>query len=151
MLRALLDISETPPLGPRAPELFIALAETLSAYWGILSPDDAATLVADQVRRRGEQRAPLHGLPWIRRSHDLPRDVPHRLGWLNYWSGTAATRIGFSDSAEDRAALAETRRLAHGWVVQLTREPLDVQRPDHIAALQAAYRRFPAIGQGPEV
>jgi hypothetical protein len=73
--------------------------------------------------------------------------LPWRLGWLNYWSKETAARVGFPVTENDKGPFAEVRALTDGaWLLRLTKEPLDPSRPDHLAALRAAYERFPAIG-----
>jgi uncharacterized protein (UPF0261 family) len=74
-------------------------------------------------------------------------EIPHRLGWLNYWSGAAAQAIGFPDPARDAELLSRARRtVSGGWVVRLTDSPLDLDNPAHLDALLRAYERFPEIG-----
>ncbi|ATB27222.1 hypothetical protein MEBOL_000660 [Melittangium boletus DSM 14713] len=74
-------------------------------------------------------------------------EIPHRLGWLNYWSDAAARAIGFPDPARDAELLSRARRTATGgWVVRLTDEPLDLDNPAHLHALKRAYESFPEIG-----
>ncbi len=74
-------------------------------------------------------------------------EIPHRLGWLNYWSDAAARAIGFPDPAPDAELLSQARRTATGgWVVRLTDVPLDLDNPAHLDALKRAYERFPGIG-----
>ena len=74
-------------------------------------------------------------------------EIPHRLGWLNYWSAAAARAIGFPDPARDADLLSRSRRTATGgWVVRLTDVPLDLDNPAHLDALKRAYERFPEIG-----
>jgi hypothetical protein len=74
-------------------------------------------------------------------------EIPHYLGWLNYWSAASARTIGFPDPARDAELLTRARRTeSGGWVVQLTDAPLDLDNPAHLDALKRAYDRFPAIG-----
>ncbi|ATB32633.1 hypothetical protein MEBOL_006121 [Melittangium boletus DSM 14713] len=74
-------------------------------------------------------------------------EIPHRLGWLNYWSAAAAQAIGFPDAARDADLLSRARRTATGgWIVSLTEAPLDLDNPEHLGALKRAYERFPEIG-----
>jgi hypothetical protein len=74
-------------------------------------------------------------------------EIPHRLGWLNYWSDAAARAIGFPDPARDAELLSRSRRTATGgWVVRLTEAPLDLDNPAHLDALKGAYECFPEIG-----
>ncbi|HET6261131.1 MAG TPA: DUF5953 family protein [Chloroflexia bacterium] len=74
-------------------------------------------------------------------------EIPHRLGWLSYWSAAAARAIGFPNPARDAELLSRSRRTATGgWVVRLTDAPLDLDNPAHLDALKRAYERFPEIG-----
>lgn len=126
-----------------------AIGEAAHAVWGHASPSGHGEMVAQQFRRPGDDpHVPPHGLP----SLELPRynpapEIPHYLGWLNYWSAAAAEAIGFPDPARDAELLSRARRTATGgWVVQLTDAPLDLAIPAHLDALKRAYERFPTIG-----
>jgi hypothetical protein len=115
------------------------------ASWGAASPDAAAVTIALQTMYTGR---PLPaGLPGLLVPAKL-RDafVPHRLGWLNYWSERTAQELGFPDAARDVDLLRRSLRVGKAWCVRLTDEPLDLGRDDHLAQLRAAYDRFPSIG-----
>ena len=105
--------------------------------------------MAQQFRHPGDEpRVPLYGLPAL----ELPwnrstPEIPHFLGWLNYWSAAAARAIGFPDPSRDAEQLSRARRTAMGgWLVRLTDTPLDLDNPTHLDALLRAYERFPEIG-----
>jgi hypothetical protein len=87
-------------------------------------------------------------LPALKLPEDIPSpEIPHCLGWLNYWSAASARAIGFPDPARDAELLSRARRTATGgWVVRLTDAPLDLDNPAHLDALKRAYERFPEIG-----
>jgi hypothetical protein len=126
-----------------------AVAEAARAFWGRVLPSGVADAVAQQYRHPGDERpVPPHGLPWLKHSRYIPApELPHYLGWLNYWSAAAATAIGFPDTARDADLLMRARRTpSGGWVVQLTDAPLDLDNPAHLDALKRAYERFPEIG-----
>jgi len=126
-----------------------AVAESARAFWGRVLPSGVADTVAQQYRHPGDERpVPPHGLPWLKHSWDIPApEIPHCLGWLNYWSDAAARAIGFPDPARDAKLLSRARRTASGgWVVRLTDAPLDLDNPAHLDALKRAYERFPEIG-----
>jgi hypothetical protein len=97
------------------------------------------------VRKPG---IPPRGLPALRfPDYIRAPEIPHNLGWLNYWSVAAAKAIGFPDPARDAELLSRARRTASGgWVVQLTDAPLDLDNPAHLGALKRAYERFPEVG-----
>ena len=86
-------------------------------------------------------------LPHLRAGTFRSAALPMDLGWLNYWSERTAGVLGFPDERRDAEWLANARRTPAGaWLVQLTKEPFDPNRQDHIDALARAYRRFEAIG-----
>jgi len=123
--------------------------ESARAFWGHATPFLAGVEIARQTKNwAANPRPPPRGLPALK----LPREirspeVPHRLGWLNYWSAAAARAIGFPDPARDAEWLSRARRTATGgWVVRLTDEPLDLEHPSHLDALLRAHERFPEMG-----
>jgi hypothetical protein len=151
--QALLDVHAKLPLEARAiaaaAEMLEGLAEGARAFWGYATPFEAAVDIVrqavDPVRKPG---VPPRGLPALKLSEDLRSpEIPHRLGWLNYWSAAAARAIGFPDPARDAELLSRARRTATGgWVVGLTDAPLELDNPAHLDALLRAYERFPVIG-----
>jgi len=126
-----------------------AIGEGARAFWGRATPANAAVEISrqtiDPVRKPG---VPPRGLPALRfPDYIRSPEIPHCLGWLNYWSAAAAQAIGFPDPARDAELLSRARRTASGgWVVRLTDVPLDLDNPAHLDALKRAYERFPAIG-----
>jgi hypothetical protein len=132
-----------------AADVLAALGESARAYWGHATPSKATVEISrqtlDPVRKPG---TPPRGLPALRfPDYNRAPEVPHCLGWLNYWSAAAARAIGFSDPARDAELLTRARcTLSGGWVVQLTDAPLDLDNPAHLDALKWAYERFPEIG-----
>ena len=132
-----------------AMDVLAAIGEGARAFWGHATPSRAAIEIArqtrDPVRKPG---SPTRGLPVLKLAEFIRSpEIPHRLGWLNYWSAAAARAIGFPDPARDADLLSRSRRTAtDGWVVMLTEAPLDLDNPAHLDALQHAYERFPEIG-----
>jgi len=132
-----------------AAALLEAVAEAGRAFWGHATPFSAGVDIARQTRGgRTNREAPPRGLPTIKLPEMIRSpEIPHRLGWLNYWSDAAARTIGFPDPARDAELLSRARRTATGgWVVRLTDAPLDLDNPVHLDALKRAYARFPEIG-----
>jgi hypothetical protein len=125
------------------------VAEGARAFWGHASPKGFGSEVAQQMRRsaNGPERS-SRGLPTLKPPEKIPSpEIPHYLGWLNYWSAAAAEAIGFPDPARDAELLSRSRRTATGgWVVQLTDAPVDLDNPAHLDALKRTYERFPGIG-----
>ena len=125
------------------------VAEGAQAFWGYATPFSAGVEIArqtvDPVHKPG---TPPRGLPALKLPEKIHApEIPHRLGWLNYWSEAAARAIGFPDSARDADLLARSRRtVMGGWVVRLTDAPLDLENPAHLETLKRAYERFPKIG-----
>jgi hypothetical protein len=126
-----------------------AVAEAARAFWGTATPFSARVDIVSQTKNRPDDlEPPARGLPAIKspgaiRSHE----IPHLLGWLNYWSAATARAIGFPEPARDAELLSRARRTASGgWVVRLTDAPLDLDLPAHLEALLRTYERFPEIG-----
>ena len=132
-----------------ASDVLEAAAEGARAYWGHTTPDGAALDIAHQTSPtlEGPPRPP-RGLPALKLPEDISTPgIPHRLGWLNYWSAATAQAIGFPDPARDADLLTRARRTATGGgVVRLTDAPLDLDNSAHLDALKRAYERFPEIG-----
>ena len=132
-----------------AADVLAAIGEGARAFWGRATPFNAAVEISrqtiDPVRKPG---VPPRGLPALRfPDYIRAPEIPHYLGWLNFWSAAAARAIGFPDLARDADLLSRARRTASGgWVVQLTDAPLDLDNPTHLDALLRAYERFPEIG-----
>ena len=148
----LLDIHAKLPLSTpvvaAAATLLEAVAEGAQALWGHATPFNASAEIAQQTFHPHMPRPPPRGLPALKRSWEIHSPaIPHRLGWLNFWSAEAARSIGFPDLSRDAELLSRSRRTTTGgWVVPLTETPLDLDKPAHLDALLRAYERFPEIG-----
>ncbi|HEX8703897.1 MAG TPA: DUF5953 family protein [Myxococcaceae bacterium] len=132
-----------------ARDMLEAIAESARARWGELTPFLAAADIAEQMAPTlAGPPSPPRGLPALKLPEKIRSpEIPHRLGWLNYWSAAAARAIGFPEPARDTELLARAWRTASGgWVMQLTEAPLDLDNPAHLDALKRAYERFPEIG-----
>ncbi|MCP3143278.1 DUF5953 family protein [Pyxidicoccus xibeiensis] len=132
-----------------AADVLEAVAEGARAFWGHATPDAASGDIAEQIAPTMEgPPSPPRGLPALKLfEHIRLPEIPYYLGWLNYWSAAAANAIGFPDPDRDSELLLRARRTTSGgWIVQLTDAPLDLDKPDHLAALLWAYERFPEIG-----
>jgi hypothetical protein len=132
-----------------AAEVLEAISEGARAFWGQATPSRAKLDIARQTKNwAANPKPPPRGLPALKPPAGIRSpEIPHRLGWLNYWSAAAAHAIGFPDPARDADLLSRARRTATGgWVVRLTDTPLDLDNPAHLTALLRAYERFPAIG-----
>ena len=151
--QAQLEVHARLPLTPEAiaaaAAMLEAVAEAARAYWGHVTPFRASVDIAQQTKNRPDDlEPPPRGLPMIKSPGAmLSPGIPHRLGWLNYWSDAAARAIGFPDPASDAELLSRSRRTATGgWIVRLTDTPLDLDNPTHLDTLKRAYERFPEIG-----
>ncbi|MFY0578238.1 DUF5953 family protein [Cystobacter fuscus] len=132
-----------------AVDVLEAMAEGSRAFWGHATPFRAGVDIAHQTKNRPDDlEPPPRGLPVLKSPRAMRSpEIPHRLGWLSYWSAAAADAIGFPDSTRDSELLSRARRTATGgWIVQLTDTPLDLDNPSHLDALKQAYERFPEIG-----
>jgi hypothetical protein len=132
-----------------AADVLETVAEGARAFWGHATPFNAGVEIAQQTSPtlEGPPRPP-RGLPALNLPDKIRSpEIPHYLGWLNYWSAAAADAIGFPDPTRDAELLSRTRRTATGgWIVRLTDAPLDLNNPAHLDALKRAYERFPEIG-----
>jgi uncharacterized protein DUF5953 len=132
-----------------AADVLEAVAEGAHAFWGHATPLNAAMEIAEQTSTSLKRPpCPPRGLPALKHPRNIRSpEIPHYLGWLNYWSDAAARAIGFPDPARDAELLSRARRTATGgWVVGLTDAPLDLDNSAHLDALLRAYERFPEIG-----
>lgn len=131
-----------------AADMLEAVAEGALALWGHATPFRASAEIAGQTVHPHMPEEPPRGLPALKLPGKIRSpEIPHRLGWLNYWSAPAARAIGFPAPSRDADLLSRARRTATGgWVVQLTDEPLDLDNPAHLDMLLRAYERFPEIG-----
>jgi len=132
-----------------AADVLEAIAEGARAFWGHATPFNAGVEISRQTRHPVRKPGvPPRGLPTLKLPEDIASpEIPHCLGWLNYWSAAAARAIGFPDPARDADLFSRARRPATGgWVVQLTDAPLDLDNRAHLDALLRAYERFPEIG-----
>ncbi|HYH98974.1 DUF5953 family protein [Hyalangium sp.] len=132
-----------------AVDVLEGVGEGARAFWGHATPFSAGVDIARQTKNwAANPQPPPRGLPALKLPWDIRSpEVPHRLGWLNYWSAAAARAIGFPDPARDADLLSRARQTAMGgWVVRLTEVPLDLDNPAHLDALLSAYERFPEIG-----
>ncbi|MBM7114848.1 DUF5953 family protein [Archangium primigenium] len=132
-----------------AGDVLAAVAESARAFWGHVTPSSAGLDIARQTKNRPDDlETPPRGLPILRSPGALRLpEIPHRLGWLNYWSASAARAIGFPDATRDAELLSRSRRMERGgWIVRLTDSPLDLNNPAHLDALFRVYERFPEMG-----
>ncbi|HLL01832.1 MAG TPA: DUF5953 family protein [Myxococcaceae bacterium] len=132
-----------------AVDVLDAVAWGARARWGHMTPFLAAVDIAEQTAPTLEgPPCPPRGLPALKLPDKIrSSEIPHHLGWLNYWSEAAARAIGFPDPVRDAEWLSRARRtVSGGWIVQLTDAPLDLDNPTHLEALKRAYERFPQIG-----
>lgn len=130
-------------------EVLEAIARSANAYWGHATPFQTTVEISQQTTHPTRKpRTPPRGLPALQfREYLRSPELPHRLGWMNYWSATTARSLGFPDPSRDEDLLSRSRSTETGaWVVQLTDAPLDLDQPAHLAALVRAYDRFPEIG-----
>lgn len=132
-------------------ELLAKVGVALEAHWGEAASYVTGSRIGTQVKPPGSNREGPPGLPPLLVTDDLAGpDVPQVLGWINYWSAPAVARLDFpaSDPGRDEEWLSRAHRLPGGaWVVQLTDESLDLDRPDHLERLRLAYERFAAVGR----
>ncbi len=143
------QLPQDEPVVAAAVDMLENVAEGVRAKWGTVAPGPLRLVIAAQVGPKlGNPEGPPLGLPMLKLAWKIRSPtVPRYLGWINYWSAAAAEAIGFPDPSRDAELLSRARRTASGgWVVSLTAAPLDLDKPEHLAALKRAYERFPEIG-----
>ncbi|MFB1482611.1 DUF5953 family protein [Corallococcus sp. RDP092CA] len=139
------ELPMTEPVLAAAADLLGAVAVSANAFWGHATPFGASVEISGQTVHPHEPGSPPRGLPALKAPAQIHSpELPHRIGWLNYWSEATSRAIGLPESARDVGWIS--RPLEGGWLVQLTEAPLDLERPEHLASLRHAYERFPAIG-----
>jgi hypothetical protein len=123
------------------------VGEVEMIVWSALERDFHMFRIGEQAEATAESLAKV--LPKFGFQRLAGKDgSPALLGWLNYWSPRAANALGFPDPVKDTPILPLCRQFEDGaWLVKLTADPLDLQRPDHVAALAWAYQRFDKIGR----
>ncbi|MET0403698.1 MAG: DUF5953 family protein [Cystobacter sp.] len=148
-----LDVHATLPMDSSgiaaAADVLEAIAQGAHSVWGHVSPWGYNEVVSQQFRASEDTpHATPYGLPsLLRPRYNRTPEVPHYIGWINYWSAATASAIGFPDPDRDVDLLSRARRTrTGGWVVRLTEVPLDLDNPAHLSTLKQAYERFPAIG-----
>lgn len=129
-----------------AADLLAAVGVSLEAWRGKVSQVETGAQIADQIAIDDAGAGTPPGLPRLQR-HPSDPEMPHNLGWINYWSQATCARIGFPDPARHAELLKRARQVeGGGWVVQLTDESLDLNIPAHLQALARAYDLLPTIG-----
>jgi hypothetical protein len=101
-----------------AVDVLEAIGEGAHAFWGHVSPEGYGGELAQQTRQSpSDPDVSPRGLPVLGLPRDIPApEIPHFLGWLNYWSDAAARAIGFPDSTRDAELLSRSRRTATGHI-----------------------------------
>ena len=69
-----------------------------------------------------------------------------RLQWMNYWSDATAARLGFPDDTLDHPLQGLYERSGGGWLVKLTPQPTDLDKPEDLERVHWAYDRFAGGG-----
>ncbi|HEX8434808.1 DUF5953 family protein, partial [Archangium sp.] len=95
-----------------ARDVLEGVAESARGLWGHMTPGSVMLVIAEQMGPKvyGPPKPP-RGLPALRFPDSIRAlEIPHCLGWLNYWSAAAARAIGFPDPARDAELLSRARR-----------------------------------------
>jgi hypothetical protein len=127
--------------------------EALGANWGWGAPSKASGEIFEQVNpivRPGRPPGPPRGLPALK----MPSSplMPYVLCWINYWSAETVRLLGLTQLTDLQTLFHRIEMCQSGaWVAQLTEAPLDLDRPEHLASLKAAYERLPVVGGRVEV
>ena len=135
-------------------ELMLRVGDAALAAWGTASSGRTVSRlvhqdVLRQKRRRPPFRPPPFGLPPLYGCHMVQGSwAPYELGWLNYWCASVARWTGFPDPSRDEEWLgrAQQSEASGAWLMAVTDEDLDLDRRDHVLALQRAWARFDKVG-----
>jgi hypothetical protein len=130
----------------RAPyvlDLVAPIGDAIDAHRGAVSRSQADP-EAESVTGSPQDNTP--GIP-ARTAKLSDPAIPDEIEWINYWSARTCKLIEFPDETRDQDLLRSARTTEIGsWVVQITDEPTDLERPDHVQRLIELYDRFPVIG-----
>jgi hypothetical protein len=129
----------TPPFIKRLPDMFCTFGPGARAYWGTASSSETDFAIVKGAGRKSSD-------PGFPRPISPSVLIPGRLAWISYWSDATCRWLGFSPVDPRATLFARVIPIqGHGVVLQLTEDLLDLDRPEHLAALTAAYAAFPAI------
>jgi hypothetical protein len=124
------------------------ISKNLIMHWGEISFSKTKTNLVHQIVRPHEKnRNPEYGLPIVKIPQFLNGpDIPFFIGWINYWSENTVEIVEFNQ-AKDSDLFYKIQHTDNGGIIlQLTEEPLDLEIPEHLAALKKVYERFPKVG-----
>jgi hypothetical protein len=148
-LKATMWMPDEPSTVEHVCDIIAEVGIALQAAWGIANPLLTAGEIAHQVvLDQPLPDRPPAGLPSLAMPQQIDGlNVPHMLGWVNYWSESTAKRIRFSGPLRDDDLLKRARQVeGGGWVVRLTDPPLDLNLDSHRTILRRAYEVLPAVG-----
>ncbi|MEM9490887.1 MAG: DUF5953 family protein [Myxococcota bacterium] len=137
--RAMVDWPWTEPYVERVFDLVRAFGPVSQAIWG------AATMTTSgaALGRGAGRQAPIPEPDPLR---PFSLRMPNRADWIAYWSEATCAAVDFGPDDARAGLFYRVEWLAgHGVVWQLTADSLDVDRPEHLAAVSALYRAFPAL------
>jgi hypothetical protein len=133
-------------------DVFKALVEEVRPYYSTWIPTRAAQALNPVLfaELSVPSLTPLQheltrmGLPRYRRTwRENAFHLPNQIGWLNYWCRQTCDDLDFPNRPEDRQRFPESEPVKHdAWLVQLTRDPLDLDKAPDRSALLLAYERF---------
>ena len=131
---------------PMAP-FVLELGDSLVAYNGQATTYQAGTANLQLNRGMGPDFAPPYGLPPLYPPETyVSMAVPFGIEWINYWSHETVETMGFSESEHAGLFHRWERSSSGALVFQVTPEPIELDRPEDIDALNAVYAAFPGIG-----
>lgn len=141
-----LRIPNRPELAKHAYPLIRLLGPAVRAYWGHISPVGVGGEILRRYAALSSTALPPGALVIGILTHVPHPAIPALIGWVNYWSAETCQLVDFSPTAPQSRVFQHVVACEGGGVaLQLTAAPLDLENPEHIAALEAAYDAFPAI------
>ncbi|MEM9492862.1 MAG: DUF5953 family protein [Myxococcota bacterium] len=110
-----------------------------SAHWGVVSDEDSTLALKRGIGRQSSASRSATLSP-------RPRLTPCWVSWIAYWSEATCAVLDFGPDDTRTELFHRVAWIAgHGVVLQLTADSLDVERPEHLAAISALYRAFPEL------
>jgi len=154
----------------RAPEIFPTLVAALDCFHACLRAPPLASQQyhtrqrlavreqeAEALRGQSESMAEANRKLIAERAHRFIYDLetPPLIGvtpdgrtftsdlyWLNYWNDATAARYGFPNESLDSPLQGLYDKLPGGWLIRLTKEPADLDKPADMERFRWAYQRF---------
>jgi hypothetical protein len=143
----LLKTPQKPEYISKLTPLIEKLGDILEAFFITSDPGETAGKTNFRYQS-GDYGENPYRLPWLAPMFQykiLPSAMADSFGWINYWSKKVANNAGF-DPEKDKQYFDICYPTQKGWLLQITKDPLNLEIPEHLEKLKAAYNRFKKVG-----